>query len=101
MYNIHNEWGWDFWTPAPFPSVPESRSLMTALLRDYVKSRTKQPTFSDRGSEYEVQVREGEWPNFIWFSKALAVDFVTDSDKFQGQLGSRYGLWYGLVATIC
>lgn len=100
MYNVHNEWWWDFWTPTPFPSVAESRSLMTTLIRGYVKSWTKRPTFSDRGSEYEVQVREGEWPNFIWFSKGLAVDFVTDSDKFQGQLGSRYGLWCDLVTTI-
>lgn len=91
MYNIHNEWWWDFWTPAPFPSVTESRSLIAALIRDYEKSWTKNPTFSDKGSEYEVQTREGEYPAFLWFSKSLAVDFVTDPDKFQGQLGARYG----------
>jgi len=83
IYNIGNHFQWDLWTKKPWPTTAESRTAITTVVRDYVHDWERQPTFSKEGTEYEVKIREGEWPLNVWFPKKYAVDFVTDHEKFQ------------------
>jgi len=83
IYNVGNDFRWDLWTKKPWPTTAESRTVITAVVRDYVHDWKRQPTFSKEGTEYEVKLREGEWPLSVWFPKKYAVDFVTDHERFQ------------------
>ncbi|KAF9528932.1 hypothetical protein CPB83DRAFT_893901 [Crepidotus variabilis] len=83
IYNIANDAQWDLWTEKPVPSSAESRVVITSVVRDYVRGWKPRPSFTEEGTEYEVKLREGEWPRYTWFPLEYAVDFATDYDKFQ------------------
>ncbi|KDQ20882.1 hypothetical protein BOTBODRAFT_169589 [Botryobasidium botryosum FD-172 SS1] len=91
-YNLENEYRWDLSpAPLPFPTTTESRKIIYSLVREHENTWTKKPIFSEAGTEYQVTLREGEWPSFFWCSKERrAIDFVTNYTLYQREFGKRY-----------
>jgi hypothetical protein len=71
-----------------FPLLPDERVAMVDSIREHHEQElTNRTTFSAQGSEYEIHMVEGQYDGDLWFEKKYALHLVTDTTKFNEDLG--------------
>ncbi|KAF9515859.1 hypothetical protein BS47DRAFT_1341465 [Hydnum rufescens UP504] len=90
VYGLENGPKWDLSLPTS-PTSGDGRAAINTILDQRGHEWKQTPTFSKKGREYVVELREGLFPEFVWFPKHFAVDFVPDYTQIP-RAGKRYAM---------
>jgi hypothetical protein len=88
VYSLENELKWDLSSPMS-PAGGDGRAAINTMLDQRGQEWKQTSTFSKEGREYVVELREGLFPEFLWFPKHFAVDFIPDYTQTP-RAGKRY-----------
>jgi len=89
-YQVENDQMWDLAPSAETPSGLISQNSLNTILKQRTREWKPTPTFSSTGYEYMVELREGVFPDWLWFPRHFAVDFTPDYSKIPRGEGKRY-----------
>jgi hypothetical protein len=94
VYELREHWAFKQDAPNGLMPLPEDeRGAIIDTISQYEQNITElrydrgRPTFTDQGSEYEIEFRFGEYDGLLWFDRQFAIHVTRDDGQFSSALG--------------